>query len=315
MRTSDRIRRSLRNCLAAAVCALSVVSAAAGQGKGAGAADGGGGDGGAGAAVLQFHTFEPARPRRKASAVPGLSFWKGDLEKARAAWRKGRFRKARKAFERAFGKGNLVAAWYLGHIYRLGRGVRADDEKAFRYYRQVALAYDPEESDKRRLLMTVDALVRVADYYRTGIGKARKRRDPRRAFRLYNIAAGHNYPPAFYGLGLIELKGEGMKKRPRRAINWLMKAVRLHHAPAALLLGDLAAHGLKGHVRKDPVAALSWYLVAAKTAEPALRPKALRRVQKARAAAGEAGAARAERLAASFFAAYAPRRRKAAAAR
>jgi len=252
--------------------------------------------------VLQFHSYQPAAPRETAGVFSGLSFWKGDLDKARSAWKKGRFVAARKAFERAWKKkGSLVAAWYLGHIYRLGRGVRADDEKAFRYYRQVALAYDPDAGSRKRLLMTVDALVRVADYYRTGIGKARKKRDPRRAWRLYGIAAGHGFPAAFYGLGVIALEGQGMKRRPRQAIGWLMKAAKLRYAPAAARLGDLARKGLKGHVRKDPVAALSWYLVAASMGRPERHPEVLARMEALRARLSGAQRQKAQLLAGRFI--------------
>ena len=257
--------------------------------------------GGLDSPVLQFHSYQPAAPRDTASVFAGLSFWQGDLDKARSAWKKGRFVAARKAFERAWKKkGSLVAAWYLGHIYRLGRGVRADDEKAFWYYRQVALAYDPDISSRKRLLMTVDALVRVAGYYRTGIGKAHKKRDPRRAWRLYSIAAGHGFPAAFYGLGVIALEGQGMKRRPRQAIGWLMKAARLRYAPAAARLGDLAMKGLKGHVRKDKVAALSWYMIAAALTTEARNPEIYDRLERLQATASEATRQRATRLAGDF---------------
>ncbi len=250
--------------------------------------------------IRQFHSYEPA-PRAYQSGATTRPGWKEDLERARTAWRKGQYVAARKAFERAARRGSLVAAWYLGHIYRLGKGAKRDDLRAYRYYRKVALAYDPDETNRMRLMMTVDALVRVADYYRTGIGRKRLKRDPRRAFRLYNIAAGHGHPGAFYGLGLLALKGEGMRKRPRRALGWLMKAAQLDHAPAAILLGDLARNGLKGYIRKDPVAALSWYLIAARM--PVDKDQGQRLVQRIKALStqlDEAGRTRAEALAERF---------------
>ncbi len=225
--------------------------------------------------IKQFHSYEPAaRDQRQAMTASILE----DLREGRQAWRKGRFVMARKAFERAARKGSLEAAWYLGHIYRLGRGAKRNDEKAFHYYRTVALAYDADEASRMRLMMTVDALVRVADYYRTGIGARKRRKDPRRAYRLYTIAAGHGHPAAFYGLGLLALKGEGMRRRPRRAIAWLVKAARLDHRLAAIQLGDIAARGLKGFVRRDPVAALSWYLIAARGLKEKDNPILFRRI-------------------------------------
>ncbi len=215
------------------------------------------------AAIMQYHSYARENPRISARIMAGPSLWRGDLAAAREAWKAGRYGEARKAFKRAWNSGSLVAAWYLGHIYRLGRGVKADPARAFYYYRQVALAYDADDINRKRLMMTVDALVRVADYYRTGIGKAKKRRDPRRAFRLYNIAAGHGHPDAFYGLALLALRGQGMKKHPRRAAGWLMKAALGGHARAARLLGSLAERGVKGAVRQDLAAAVSWYRIAA----------------------------------------------------
>ena len=250
--------------------------------------------------IKQFHSYEPA-PRAYQPRTAARQGWKKDLEAAKAAWRKGRFVAARKAFERAAKRGSLVASWYLGHIYRLGKGAKRDDLKAYRHYRKVALAYDPDETNRMRLMMTVDALVRVADYYRTGIGRKRLKRDPRRAFRLYNIAAGHGHPGAFYGLGLLALKGEGMRKRPRRALGWLMKAAQLDHAPAAILLGDLARTGLKGYIRKDPVAALSWYLIAARMPVNKAQGQVLmQRIKALNAELDEASRTRAEALAERF---------------
>jgi hypothetical protein len=260
--------------------------------------------------VKQFHSYEPA-PRAYQKAAEGRKGWQKDLEQARAAWRKGRYVAARKAFERAARQGSLVATWYLGHIYRLGRGARRDDMQAFRYYRKVALAYDAEETNRMRLMMTVDALVRVADYYRTGIGRRKLKRDPRRAFRLYNIAAGHGHPAAFYGLGLLALRGEGMRRRPRRALGWLMKAARLDYAPAAILLGDLARKGLKGYIRKDGVAALSWYLIAARLTTPDQDPRLFRRIEALTARLDEKKRSRAETLARQFVVASRKSRKQA----
>ncbi len=252
--------------------------------------------------ILQFHSYQPASPRVAAKILAGPSLWQGNLESAREAWRKGQYKKAKAAFERAWNNGNLVAAWYLGHIYRLGRGAKANPARAFFYYRQVALAYDPDDVNRKRLMMTVDALVRVANYYRTGIGKKRKKYDPRRAFRLYNIAAGHGHPAAFYGLGLIALHGEGMKKRPRRAINWLIKAARGGYVPAAVMLGKLAETGVKGQLRRNEVAALSWYMVAAARARGKEAERIRERIRTLKGRTNKKNVERAQRMARTFIA-------------
>ena len=255
--------------------------------------------------IMQFHS-RPGVARAGnsplfASPLRTMPLWRGDLEKARSAWRKGKYKKARKAFTRAWNNGNLVAAWYLGHIYRLGRGAKKNPQKAFFFYRQVALAYDPDDIDRKRLMMTVDALVRVAGYYRSGIGRKKARRDPRRAYRLYNIAAGHGHPAAYYGLGMMALRGEGMKKRPRRAINWLIKAARGGYADAALQLARISENGLKGVVRQDKAAALSWYLVASAHQRGKVDEKLLRHIDGIRNSLPEDARQRATRMARHFI--------------
>ena len=67
-----------------------------------------------------------------------LPFWTDDLKKAKKAYNNGNFDRAIKFFRRASEDGNIVADWYLGHIYRKGRGVPRDDATAFSYYSRVA---------------------------------------------------------------------------------------------------------------------------------------------------------------------------------
>ncbi len=90
------------------------------------------------------------------------------MKKARAAYRSGDYEKARAHFEPAAAGGNIVASWYLGNMYRLGRGVEASTTKSLEYYQDVADAFTPEDPDSDRLPIIIDALVRVADMYREG---------------------------------------------------------------------------------------------------------------------------------------------------
>lgn len=233
-----------------------------------------------GYSVRAFHSYEPSA-RAQEDAQAALSFWNGDLEQARAAWRKRDYVAARKAFQRAWKKGHVVAAWYLGHIHRLGLGVKANHPRAFDYYRQVVLAGSPRQDDPRLKRIMVDAMVRLADYYRTGIRTKGRRRfhDPRRAMRLYSIAAGYRHRDAFYGMGLMLLKGQGTQPSQMRAISWLAKAARLGHVQAALLLADVAERGVPGRVAPNPTLALSWLLVAAASTTQERHPQLFRRLQ------------------------------------
>ena len=91
------------------------------------------------------------------------------MKKARAAYSSGDYEKARTHFEPAAASGNIIASYYLGNMYRLGRGVeRISTIKSLHYYQDVADAFTPEEPDPHRLRIMIDALVRVADIYREG---------------------------------------------------------------------------------------------------------------------------------------------------
>ncbi len=220
--------------------------------------------------LRQFHSYAPARqplarPRARNAATRATL-----MRKARAAWRKGDYALARKLFGQAFKAGEVSAGWYLGYLYRSGRGGKVDHGKAFTYYRALALRYDADERNLRRLMMSVDALVRVADYYRTGIGRKHEKRDLRRAFRLYSMAAAHNHAGAYYGMALVALKSNGRIARKRWAIGWLKRAAMSGHAPAARKLAWLAANGLPGVLKPDPVAARAWRIIAMRLRGPAI---------------------------------------------
>ena len=92
-----------------------------------------------------FYSYLPAAPSIKAPDLDFIPFWTDDLKKAKRAYKNGEFDRARKFFQKASEDGNIVADWYLGHMYRLGRGVPRDDAKAFSYFSRVADAFDPED--------------------------------------------------------------------------------------------------------------------------------------------------------------------------
>ncbi len=162
----------------------------------------------------------------------------------------------------------------------------------------------------RRLMMSVDALVRVADYYRTGVGK-KIRRDLHRAFRLYNMAAAYNHPGAYYGMAMVALASRGRIARKRWVVGWLKRAAMSGHAPAAWQLSRLAATGLKGVFAADPVAAEAWRIVAHRLEGPMVRGRKLMQARLRRPRLSEAQRAQANRLAEQFLGAYARARQAA----
>jgi TPR repeat protein len=221
--------------------------------------------------LFNFFSFAPAAPRLSAPELKTLAPWADDMKKARLAYSSGNFENARVFLEKASDEGDIVASWYLGHMYRLGRGVSADTAKAFHYYSMVAEAFTPDEPDPRRLRITIDALVRVADIYRIGDDAASISANAKAAFRLYNTAASYGHPAAHFAQGLMTLEGQGVKANPEKALKWLFLAAKKRYAPAEALLGDLYWKGEV--VKRDRTRAMMWYVLATQSARPEEHPE------------------------------------------
>lgn len=222
--------------------------------------------------AFAFFSFIPAKPDLSPAGLRLVMPWASDMTKAREAYRQGDFTTAREYLEIAAEKGDLIANWYLGHLYRLGRGVAPDPIKAFKYYSVVVAAFDPQERDERRLRVMVDSLVRVADMHRTGKGYMR---DPAEAYRMYNMAASFGHPAAHYALGIMTLEGHGIRRNAEMGLKWLMLAARKRYAPAEAALGDLYLDGKI--LRQDRVRALTWYMLAVQTAHEGEHPEIFER--------------------------------------
>ncbi len=213
-------------------------------------------------------------------------FWTNDLKQGRDAYTKRDYDRARTAFLRASEDGNMVADWYLGHMYRLGRGVPADAAISFSYFQRVADQFNPDEQDPYRLRIMVDAKIRVADDLRLGIPTAKLKASPQAAARTYlQMATNYGHPRAFYGLAVMSIEGDGITENPQQGLKWLNAAIRKHSAEAAAYMGELCAKG--EIVPKDDTKALTWYLVAAQAARPDENQEIRERLSELRFAATE----------------------------
>jgi len=220
--------------------------------------------------LADFYSYLPAAPDLKIPDI-NIPFWTDDLKKAKRAYRSGDYQRALKFFRRASDDGNIVADWYLGHMYRIGRGVGRNDAMAYSYYSRVADLYEPDEPDQNRLRITVDALVRIADYQRTGISSAGIKRAPMAAARAYlKVATAYGHPAALYALGVMNIRGEGVKANPQQGLKWLIAAARKRYAPAEAYLGELYWDGKL--VRPDRTRALMWYMLARDSARAEENP-------------------------------------------
>ena len=233
-----------------------------------------------------FFSYLPAIPKIGIPELDITPFWTDDLKKAKSAYNNGNYDRAIKFFRKASDEGNIVADWYLGHMYRKGRGVPHDDATAFSYYSRVADTFDSEEKDQNKLRIMVDAQLRVADYYRTGIPAAGIRVDYRFAASSYlKIATTYGHPSAFYGLAMMNIRGQGVTKNPKQGLKWLIAAARKRHAQAEAYLGDLYWDGK--YVEQDRTRALMWYILAKQSTNPAEFPDIVDRYDELNSAASE----------------------------
>ncbi len=222
-------------------------------------------------AFAEFYSYLPAAPDISLPEID-IPFWTDDFKKAKKAYKNGNYQRALKFFRRASEDGNMGADWYLGHMYRTGRGVPRDDATAFSYYSRVAELYDPEEPDQKRLRICVDALVRIADYQRSGIAAAGIAKNPASAARTYlKVATTYGHPSAQFALGIMNIRGEGMKQNPQQGLKWLIAAARKRHAQSEAYLGDLYWEGKL--VRLDRTRAVMWYILAQQSARPEENPE------------------------------------------
>ncbi len=221
--------------------------------------------------MADFYSYLPAAPEIKLPEI-SIPFWTDDLKKAKKAYNNGKYERALKFFRRASEDGNIVADWYLGHMYRLGRGVPRDDATAYSYYSRVAELYESDEADQNRLRITVDAMVRIADYQRTGVASAGIAQNPAGAARTYlKIATTYGHPAAQYALGVMSIKGQGMKKNAQQGLKWLIASARKRHATSEAFLGELYLEGKL--VRADRTRAIMWYILARQSARPEENPE------------------------------------------
>jgi TPR repeat protein len=234
---------------------------------------------------IDFFSIIPGKPNLKPGGIDGLAPWGDDMKKASTAYARGDYEEALPHFETAAAGGEIVASWYLGHMYRLGRGVEASTAKALQYYQDVAEAFTPEEPDPSRLRIMIDARVRVADILREGDAKEGVKPNSQAAFALYSMAASYGHPSAQYGQGVMWLSGKGVKASPQKALKWLFSAAKLRHPPAEALLGDLYWKGEV--VERDRIRALMWYVLAMESARPEEYPEIFDRFNSMAVEAGE----------------------------
>jgi hypothetical protein len=191
--------------------------------------------------------------------------------KALQHYNSGDFQAARKLWEEAAKKGDIFAKWMLARMYHYGQGVAADDRQALTYYRGVAQGFNGDRSKKTRFDITVDATYWVGYFLHIGSSSAGLKKNPRRAFMLFNLAAKNGHAAAQLEVGRAYLNGKVIKRNQKMGKRWLMASANKRHAPAMALLGTIYWAGKVA--RKSRSKGLMWYTLAKENACASINPE------------------------------------------
>lgn len=151
--------------------------------------------------------------------------------------------------------GDGEAAGKLAYCYEYGRGISADEKKAFELYKLGA---------QRRNAMSQ---FKYAEFLILGRPDGNEP-DIKEALKWYRIAAKAKNPQALFRMGVFYLDGMGpIEKDPKKAAEYFYESAKLGYVQAQYNLACLFSEG-RG-LMKDDAAALFWYLQAAKQGDPA----------------------------------------------
>ena len=87
--------------------------------------------------------------------------------------------------------------------------------------------------------------------------------DLKKAVSFYKLAASAGDADSLYDLGIMYMRGEGMRKNKQKGFRMLLKAARMGLSDAQTLLGMIYETGHFGF-RRNQSAARRWYRMAAK---------------------------------------------------
>jgi TPR repeat protein len=149
-------------------------------------------------------------------------------------------------------KGDTVAQFRLGWVYRNGKGVPPDDVEAMKWYRKAA-----EQGN-------TDAQNNLGAMYQNGKGVSQNIAE---AVMWYTVSAGQGNAGAQTNLGAMYEDGKGVPQSDAEAVKWYRKAAEQGNGAAQFRLGWMYQNG-RG-VPQDDTEALKWYNKAAEQGDTA----------------------------------------------
>jgi len=221
------------------------------------------------AAILFWIAITMAAPAHAAIADAVEAYQRGDFGAALAACRaeaehgnascqnllgvlylEGRGMKANDAeaakwFRLAADQGHGYAAFNLGFCYERGRGVAQSDAEAARWY-QVAASQKIPQAEMALGLMAL----------RVG-------HDEREALKWFRLAAHKGLPVAEFAVGAAYENGAGTRRNEKQAGKWYLQAAEHGQPSAQAAIARFYERGLGG-IAEDKSEAYFWYAVAAR---------------------------------------------------
>jgi TPR repeat protein len=183
---------------------------------------------------------EPEPPPQPDPAVTDAAF-----REAMVLAREGRMAAAAPYYKTAAENGHTESQYVLATMYRTGRGMPRDMEKAVEWYSRAAEAGYPL------------AQFTLGNIFMEGDGVPR---NVQMALKLFREAGAQGYPQAQYNLGVYHYAA-GTAEDNRVAEQWFLEAAKQGEPAAQYALGKLYAAPHDG-VRLDPVRAYAWFEVA-----------------------------------------------------
>lgn len=172
------------------------------------------------------------------------------LSSALRAYEHRNFKKALKLLSPIAKRGESEAQFILGRIYTLGLGTKRDTTKAKRWYRKAAKQGHPP-----------------AQYYLASILKRKEDgKRNRKAVALLHKAAKGGYAPAQSSLAEEYIYGDVLKPSFSMWYYWVRKSAYQGYSYARFQLSTAYYWGSRAP--KDPVLALMWGILAAKSGSP-----------------------------------------------
>jgi len=155
------------------------------------------------------------------------------------------YKEAAKWWQEAMDHGSVRGIYFMGELYRIGKGVDQDSAMAAKLYRQAA-----DKGD-------TSAMTALGEAYVSGDGLTK---DLKQGLSWLNKAADKNDPAALTQLGYMNLTGQGLPRDAKAGLQMIRSAAEMGYGraqfiyAAALLSGDGA--------EKNEQDALMWALLA-----------------------------------------------------